>query len=186
MSCVAAVFLLLTVAGTPPIKTSYDSTCLGRYPSTETLGTAFKHLIPGKLFGTCWSCPLHFKRTASAIEAWDACFGHVKAEKTGVYGCSKKYKNSFHDPRKGGECWTCPAGFRRTWDPVTAKRACSKGILGPFSKASYKGKPGCNKGFKDPVDGGTCWFCPREGKRTIYHVKGDKACEVRAYATKRD
>ncbi len=43
----------------------------------------------------------------------------------------------FFDPRNGGECWSCPPNFNRTWDPVTADTACSQGWFGPFSKATF-------------------------------------------------
>jgi hypothetical protein len=52
-------------------------------------------------------------------------------------GCGN---GAFYDPRNGGECWSCPPGFNRTWDPVTADRACSKSWVGPFSKATYHRK----------------------------------------------
>ncbi len=36
-------------------------------------------------------------------------------------------KGQFLDPRNGGECWSCPANFKRTTtEPVTSKRACNK------------------------------------------------------------
>ncbi|MBE8990727.1 hypothetical protein [Nostoc sp. LEGE 12450] len=51
-----------------------------------------------------------------------------------VQGCGS---GAFQDPRNGGECWSCPAGFNRTWDAVTASTACSKSWTGPFSTATY-------------------------------------------------
>jgi hypothetical protein len=51
---------------------------------------------------------------------------------------------------------------------------------------------GCNKGnFFDPIDGGSCWSCPKSYKRTIFSVKSNKACEylartIHRHATKHD
>ena len=39
----------------------------------------------------------------------------------------------------------------------------------------------CGKGtFFDPVDGGSCWSCPKGSKRTVFSVKSAKACEIPA------
>lgn len=39
--------------------------------------------------------------------------------------------DGFCDPENGGECWTCPDDYNRTWDPVTSATACAKrGFLG--------------------------------------------------------
>lgn len=47
-----------------------------------------------------------------------------------------------------------------------------------FVKAQKTGSAKCPSGsFFDPIDGGTCWSCPSNYKRTIYSVKGGKACE---------
>ncbi len=191
IGCVAAVLLLLTVGGTSPIEQekeeSSQCSCKTRFPATETLDAAFRHALgstqKGDGFRSCWSCPLGYKRTLAPIKGDDACVISTRAKKVGSYGCKNKCgKDTFFDPRKGGECWKCPKGFRRTWDPVTAPRACSKGIFGPFSRATFMGHSNCDRGFKDMVDGGTCWTCSG-GKRTIFHVKGEKACEVFSPAT---
>lgn len=41
----------------------------------------------------------------------------------------------FIDPN--GKIYKCPKGFRRTFEPVTAAKSCSKGIFGPFAKAEF-------------------------------------------------
>ena len=37
----------------------------------------------------------------------------------------KKPKGAFFDPRKGGEYWSCPAGYIRNLNPVTHRAACT-------------------------------------------------------------
>lgn len=130
--------------------------------------------------GECWSCSSGFIRNVSPVDSGDACWKAVsenlsKATRVGATGCPS---GSFSDPRNGGECWQCPSGFNRTWDPVTAGTACSKSWAGPFSAATYKGKPGqCTGGsFWDPLDGGTCWTCPAGYRRTANPVTGTAAC----------
>lgn len=44
---------------------------------------------------------------------------------------------SFYDPRNGGECWSCPPGYARTWAPVTASDACATGWFGNTSQATF-------------------------------------------------
>ena len=46
----------------------------------------------------------------------------MKAEYKGKFGCKK---GSFFDPRKGGECWSCPSDYFRNANPVTHKAACT-------------------------------------------------------------
>lgn len=40
---------------------------------------------------------------------------------SGAGKCPKS--DQFHDPRNGGECWSCPSGYNRTVFPVTANNA---------------------------------------------------------------
>lgn len=56
-------------------------------------------------------------------------------------------KAPFHDPRNGGECWVCPAGFERSTAAVTADNACSK-AGGPNQL--------CEKWSKDNGGPGSC------------------------------
>jgi hypothetical protein len=149
----------------------------GPAPSASCTSPSFADPQNG---GECWTCPNTNVRNASPISAKDACWKPVsenlsKATQVGRTGCGS---GSFGDPRNGGECWSCPAGYGRTLDPVTADRACSKTIFGPFSQASFKGKIGQCTGssFGDPIDGGTCWTCPAGYRRTLYAVTADNAC----------
>ncbi|MGA0395077.1 MAG: hypothetical protein ACO3MW_13575 [Rhodospirillales bacterium] len=57
----------------------------------------------------------------------------AKAKYHSKVGCPK---GTFHDPRNGGECWSCPRGYGRTAHAVTANKACHKGET--FKKANRK------------------------------------------------
>lgn len=130
--------------------------------------------------GECWTCPANHVRNVTPVESKDACWQPVGevvsvATQVGRTGCGS---GSFLDPRNGGECWSCPAGYNRTLDPVTVGTACSRSIVGPFSVASNLGRVGQCTGaqFFDPIDGGTCWICPVEYRRTLNSVKTQAAC----------
>jgi hypothetical protein len=155
--------------------------------------------------GECWACPGGFKRSLAPVTANNAC---VKPAQTSVARATYRKKagcprGSFFDPRKGGECWSCPSGYRRSLAPVTAKNACAKGILGKVARAKFRGKPGCGnnacgkggretvaqasfKGrsgcprgsFFDPRKGGECWSCPSGHKRTLAPVTANNACAI--------
>ncbi len=182
-SALGAVLFFLSAAPPVPVGEQGNASCRRDYPAKGRMAAAFFDMIDG---GTCWSCPKGFKRTAASVKARNACVGNKRATKVGNYGCKRKYGGgAFFDPRKGGECWTCPRGYKRTLEAVTSAKACSKGIFGPFSRATRKGKNGCDRGFKDPIDGGTCWTCPRGSKRTVFSVKSAKACEVVSRANSR-
>ncbi|MCA9551378.1 MAG: hypothetical protein KC933_15185 [Myxococcales bacterium] len=119
--------------------------------------------------GGLYQTKCEFKRATS----------HGKAQNV---GCPQ---GSFFDPRKGGECWSCPAGFGRTLAPVTAGNACSQGLFGKTIAATFvRTVWGCGGGqFFDPTDGGSCWSCPQYHNRSIHSVKGDLACTVYAQYT---
>ena len=76
--------------------------------------------------------------------------------------CRQVFAGSFFDPRKGGECWTCPDGYGRVAFPpnaVTASNACEKG--GPFGdhkRAKFRGRLGCPSGSFQLGLG--CFRCP--------------------------
>jgi len=89
---------------------------------------------------------------------------------------------SFYDPGWYGSCWSCPDGYNRSVAPVTAKNGCYKSIQG-WSKATDVGKYGCKNKYKDriraffdPIDGGTCWECPKGYNRTWTPVTAEDAC----------
>jgi hypothetical protein len=94
-------------------------------------GASFWDPIDG---GGCWSCG-GYNRTARSVKSAKACSKRVKAQPRPArfvtkFGCGQ---GQFFDPRRGGECWSCSAGWHRTVHPVTAERACSRtlgGIVG--------------------------------------------------------
>ncbi|MEO8577925.1 MAG: hypothetical protein ABI556_14550, partial [Gemmatimonadales bacterium] len=137
--------------------------------------------------GECWTCPANYVRHVTAVFAKDACWKPIgetlsKATQVGKLGCKDGF---FTDPRNGGECWQCPAGFNRTLDAVTVGTACSKAIVGPFSFATFGGKvvQSCTApAFGDPISGGTCWTCPDTYRRTANAVNTDGAC-AKTYET---
>lgn len=95
-------------------------------------------------------------------------------------GCSRA--GSFFDPRNGGECWSCPAGYTRNVSPVTSKDACWKPVSEQLASARLVGKSNgmqCSgSAFFDPIDGGTCWTCPASYRRTLNSVKSSGACAI--------
>jgi hypothetical protein len=83
----------------------------------------------------------------------------------------------FLDPRNGGECWECPAGFNRTIFAVTASNACEAVLPATFSPAARQGRADCAAGdVTDPRNGGECWRCPAGLVRTWSPVNGPEAC----------
>lgn len=97
---------------------------------------------------TCYSCPKGYKRTTKKISSSKACLKRrtVKAStenwvrrgnkvqrcpefaRTGTMntcsGSSGDCDKVFFDPRKGGECWSCPKYYHRTVHAVTDGKAC--------------------------------------------------------------
>lgn len=132
----------------------------------------------------CWSCPSGYNRTASAVTANDACVRQteslVKATFKHHFSCDGS-KREFFDPRKHGECWTCPKDRpRRTLYAVTSDKACATSeIIGEkLAKAHFEHKSkSCGGGsFYDPRKGGECWECPGGYGRTLDAVTSDSAC----------
>jgi hypothetical protein len=157
---------------------------LGRPAGAQT-DRCLKGFYDPRNGGECWECPAGFARTVFPVDGDQACEKVVRAKATfldrsvvakettsaatwwGRFTCEGKYPGSFHDPRNGGECWSCPSGFGRTVFAVTAGNACEKG--GPFgqhAKATYKGKPGCAAGaFRNGLLD-QCYSCPEGFKRS--------------------
>ncbi len=129
--------------------------------------------------GECWQCDPGFGRTlGTGVDEWNACgkFGQRARSATLVSTpCPKE--GSFYDPRNGGECWQCPPSFDRTGNPVTGARACKRTYY--YSSAINRGNFRCKPGeVFDAIDGGTCWKCENDGKRTWDSVKSKTACRL--------
>lgn len=78
-----------------------------------------------------------------------------------VLGCPR---GTFLDPRKGGECWTCPKNYKRTVFPVFKNKACQKkgNVLGGYTRAKFV-KAQVNKCPKKSFRNGLtkrCYSCP--------------------------
>lgn len=119
--------------------------------------------------GECWSCPAGSKRTLLPVASNKACLYPAKRQ----YAYAKRLEHNlticpsgtFLDPRKGGECWSCPAGYKRTLHPVTDAKACSKRIGKRNTKAKYSHNTGsllksCGKGSFANVGSTKCYTCP--------------------------
>ncbi|MFO0722212.1 MAG: hypothetical protein U1E65_00430 [Myxococcota bacterium] len=134
----------------------------------------------------CYSCPKGFERTLAPVTSDEACrkpggTDFDSADFKSHYGCDHD-KREFYDPRKGGECWSCPKSKpRRTLYSVAGDKACAtKEVFGEkLSSADFEHKyKDCTGGsFFDPRNGGECWKCPKGYSRTLEPVTSKKACE---------
>lgn len=78
--------------------------------------------------GACWQCPRGYRRGVSHIKSAKACVRKIRAQHSRAryvanFGCEAR---QFFDPRRGGQCWSCPRGYRRTMEPVTSATACRR------------------------------------------------------------
>lgn len=120
--------------------------------------------------GEWWKCPDNRpRRTAYAVTHKYACATkNIVGEKLSKAEFKGKVKNpkpagTFYDPRKGGEFWSCPAGYKRTLSAVTSKDACKKETV---KNATLRGAWGCKKGaFKNGLEN-ACYTCPATYKRS--------------------
>lgn len=99
-----------------------------------------------------------------------------KAQKLGCPG-----KRSHFSPRNGGECWSCPKGYKRTAQFINGKKACAKKfIVGPYSRAKYQRSVwGCAKNqFHTLKDGGSCMACPKGYKRVAAAGIDTYQCDI--------
>lgn len=120
-------------------KTSYKRA--KKHKKVKFLGKCPKGQFVHTLNQTCYSCPKHYRRSANPhVSGAKACIKKTRAKlAAGKYrGKAPKgllcAKGTFYDPRKGGECWSCPASHaHRTINPVTNPKACSSNISGVFA-----------------------------------------------------
>jgi len=137
--------------------------------------------------GTCWQCPSGTKRTVLPVNGGGACqkpAGEVR-KRAKNHGRGRGLlktdcgRGQFWDPN--GNCYSCPSGTRRTAAPVTASNACAASVPAKRTRAKKRSSVKCRRGtFYDPIDGGSCWSCPKGTKRTVASVKSNKACEKAA------
>ena len=135
----------------------------------------------------CWTCSDGYNRTAEHITSSKACSKHHKAKpdeakyhhKEGATRCEKS-KDEFYDPRKGGECWSCPKDYNRSASPVDRDDSCTKGDKVTTSQANTP-KMACdlnNNEVWDPRNKGECWSCPKGMGRSLEKVTSDRACAM--------
>tara|TARA_R110000868_G_scaffold64985_2_gene194997 strand:+ start:2701 stop:4602 length:1902 start_codon:yes stop_codon:yes gene_type:complete len=81
----------------------------------------------GGKYGACWECPKGFVRNiAKSVKGDRACVkvsGLSRKSATRVSGFNPCRKG-FFDPRAGGQCWSCPAGYFRGPTKVNSRDAC--------------------------------------------------------------
>lgn len=135
--------------------------------------------------GQCWSCQGQ-RRTAFRVTGKRACVvpartrraSAIRGRKTRLaWQCKRPF---FWDAWRGGNCWRCPKGFKRSASHINSNRACLRNIARRFTRAKYVTKFGCRRGqFFDPRKGGQCWRCPRGYRRTARSVTSRRACRLR-------
>lgn len=125
--------------------------------------------------GECWKCPSGYGRTSAGVDKWNACGMIGKKAVSAEFKGKACPDGSFRDPRKGGECWSCPEDYSRTADAVTSTKACR--ITLDFEPAIKAAALTCEAGeIFDFVDGGSCWKCDVGETRTWFGIKSAKAC----------
>ncbi len=148
-----------------------------------TYDSKFNNCPAGSFFdlrngGECWRCPAGYNRTAAAVDKWNACGKAFAKERSAELVATVCPLGTFGDSRNGGECWACPAGFLRTSLPVNGARACYRTEI--LVAAERSDSSPCKEGEQfDGINGGTCWRCPAGATRSVFHVNGPKACELR-------
>ena len=137
---------------------------------------------------SCWQCPASFNRSAAPVVSEQACSQPTAA---GLTRASAKLlggrcpQGSFFDPIRGGECWSCPSGYRRTVFSVEDRGwACETGaniFELKKSAATFVKKGVCEAGsIFDLRNGGECWTCPTGMLRTVFPINEASACETPA------
>lgn len=133
----------------------------------------------------CWKCPPGYKRSLYAIDSDKGCTKEDPSVKgklgPATYRGPLCPAGTFHDPIRGGECWTCPPGYRRSLAHIDADNACYIPAGERFARAIRHQRTiwphDCKDGrFHDIWDGGSCWSCPGGYRRTGNHIADHNAC----------
>lgn len=161
-----------------PVPAKFESDAVGTCPA----GSVFDIGL-----WSCWSCPSGYQRTAEAVDTPRACAkpdASVQGQFMSARFISKLCPDgSFFDPIRGGECWSCPVGYKRSAASVEADNACYIPSGERLSRATRLKKTAwawdCAKGtFFDLWDHGGCWSCPSGFNRTANPVYSDGACSA--------
>lgn len=76
-----------------------------------------------------------------------------------------------------------PAASARDVTPDCGAHQQQKCEFKPATKIGSVIKKHCASGFFDPRNGGECWSCPAETKRTVFAVTSNKACQEKGRIT---
>ena len=86
----------------------------------------------------------------------------------------------FFDIIDGGTCWSCPAGYVRTWDSVKTRTACVRAAREEVKRATRHEASNifrnCSDGKFFDVWKGYCYSCPAGFGRTLAGVDEANAC----------
>ena len=177
-------------AGDKPIFSDYTS---AKRLASSTACPAGSFFDPRNK-GECWKCPAGFGRTLNPVNDSKSCSrANIDISKAQIIeyraasfvsaACGEK--GGFWDPISGGSCWQCPAGYERTIFPaVTTNKACGRRVvdLKPATKvAGFGCKVHGMDAFWDPINGGSCWICPKGAQRTTAAVNSPQACQPEAF-----
>lgn len=125
---------------------------------------------------SCYTCPSGYNRTGFAVDTPQACSKQVPSQykRATQIGTHKSCPNgTFKDPRNGGECWQCPAGYGRTLSAVNAWDAC--GAFGASARRAEFIDRVCPEGSIADLNG-RCYTCPAGYRRTAAAVTAHNAC----------
>ncbi|MYM62684.1 hypothetical protein [Pseudomaricurvus sp. HS19] len=156
---------------------------LGKTTTDKPSKNAFKDPRKG---GEWWKCPDNRpRRTAHSVTSDKACATEkVIGEKLAAAKFLGKVNNpkpagAFVDPRKGGEYWKCPKGYKRSAAAVNKPDACIK------DTGSVKTAPATRRGdaiIACPANqfgqNGFCYSCPTNYVPTGQSATGGKACRL--------
>lgn len=141
----------------------------------------------------CWSCPKGYNRSLAAVDSAQAC---SRTNNKIVH----KYQNakfmgpvcpagSFYDPIRGGECWKCPTGYKRSVFHVNLPTACHRRATESLIKIERHSPanlrtygihkcPVGSSGVRQFIDGidNYCYSCKPGYSRTGYSVRDPRAC----------
>lgn len=140
---------------------------------------------------SCWSCPAGYTRSLAAVDSEKACQKPDPNQRGGFFAATYRgalcEAPSFHDPIRGGECYTCPEGYKRSLAHIDAPNACFVPAGEEFKRAekvrSTIWPHECSSGtFWDGYNGGGCYTCGGYN-RTGYPISDAKSCS-RAVAEK--
>lgn len=135
--------------------------------------------------GGCFTCPDGFNRTGDAVTSATACSkldsSVALRQMSAKFAGSLCPAGSFFDPIHGGQCYSCPAGYKRSAAHIDAPNACFIPAGERFARAKRTLRTiwphDCKGGsFHDAWDGGGCWTCPAGYRRTGNHIADANAC----------